>query len=370
MKGLLDNDAFNLGMSILGNNYNPGGELGPALAGGYRDYRRQQMQAHQLARQEQAEQERLKQEQLWSDYRKTLSPDMRNMPRELLMSQYKSGGQSKLGNQINYALGPKGKKIPYQTSNRGGFHPIALPEGHTAVQPQQFLNLGSTYQGVDKYSGQPGRSYNVMPRITDTPEHQASVVTAKETAKAATDKQITRTKTESAISSKSDKTELLTGLINEAKEDAGWWTTGLIGGTAAKIPGTPAYDLARKLDTVRANIGFDRLQEMRDNSKTGGALGQVSEMENRLLQAVWGNLEQSQSKEQFLQNLDLVEQQVEASWKRVEDAYEQDYGRPFDEQNTSGSNNTEYSQEDLEYTAKQHGITVEEVLQKMKARAR
>ena len=72
------------------------------------------------------------------------------------------------------------------------------------------------------------------------------------------------------------------------------------------VPETPARDLAGLLDTVRANVGFDRLQQMRNASPTGGALGQVSEFENRLLQSTLGNLEQSQSEEQFRRNLERM----------------------------------------------------------------
>ena len=94
--------------------------------------------------------------------------------------------------------------------------------------------------------------------------------------------------------------------IEKALELAGGWTTGFVGNLIGGIPGTPAYDLARTLDTIKANVGFDRLQEMRNNSPTGGALGQVSEMENRLLQSVLGNLERSQSREQFDANLNRL----------------------------------------------------------------
>jgi hypothetical protein len=80
-----------------------------------------------------------------------------------------------------------------------------------------------------------------------------------------------------------------------------------IASLAAAVPGTPAHDLSKLLDTIKANIGFDRLQQMRAASPTGGALGQVSEFENRLLQATIGALEQSQGKEQFLYNLQRVQ---------------------------------------------------------------
>ena len=51
----------------------------------------------------------------------------------------------------------------------------------------------------------------------------------------------------------------------------------------SKIPGTPAHDFAASLDTVKANIGFDRLQRMREASKTGAAVGQLSNRELGLL---------------------------------------------------------------------------------------
>ncbi len=72
------------------------------------------------------------------------------------------------------------------------------------------------------------------------------------------------------------------------------------------IPGTPQHDAARMVETIKANVGFDRLQQMREASDTGGALGQVSEFENRLLQSTIGNLELSQTQEQFLKNLRRV----------------------------------------------------------------
>ena len=79
--------------------------------------------------------------------------------------------------------------------------------------------------------------------------------------------------------------------------------TGLIGGGLALIPGTPAYDTNAQIETVISSIGFDRLQKMRDESPTGGALGQVSERELAQLNASLGNLRQSQSRRAFKRNL-------------------------------------------------------------------
>lgn len=58
-----------------------------------------------------------------------------------------------------------------------------------------------------------------------------------------------------------------------------------IGSLTSGLPETPAYLLDATLDTVRANVGFDALQGMRDKSKTGAALGNVTVREIELLQA-------------------------------------------------------------------------------------
>lgn len=69
-------------------------------------------------------------------------------------------------------------------------------------------------------------------------------------------------------------------------------------------------DVQALLDTVGSNTAFDRLQKMREESPTGGALGAVSEIELRLLKSSIASLSQEQSDEQF-----------ERSLQRVIDAY-------------------------------------------------
>jgi len=86
--------------------------------------------------------------------------------------------------------------------------------------------------------------------------------------------------------------------------------TGIYGAAASRLPQTGAYDASELLTTIKSHIGFDRLQQMRDESPTGGALGQVSTFELENLQSVMGSLDQGQSEEQFLFNL-----------KRLEDIY-------------------------------------------------
>jgi hypothetical protein len=89
-------------------------------------------------------------------------------------------------------------------------------------------------------------------------------------------------------------------------------TTGIVGQVLGSIGGTQAHDVNALITTIGANIGFDKLQQMRQNSPTGGALGPVSDFENKLLQATFGALQQSQTDEQLVYSL-----------KRVNDLYNQ-----------------------------------------------
>lgn len=83
--------------------------------------------------------------------------------------------------------------------------------------------------------------------------------------------------------------------------------TGVMGKIASGIPGSERADAEALVETIKANIGFDRLQAMREASPTGGALGNVTERELATLQAVMGNLSFGQSKQQLLQNLGRLE---------------------------------------------------------------
>ena len=95
--------------------------------------------------------------------------------------------------------------------------------------------------------------------------------------------------------------------IDKALEMIGPMSTGFIGARSRRIEGSPAYNLAAEIETVKANLGFDRLQQMRDNSPTGGALGAIAVQELVALQSTIANLDPNQSDEQLKQNLERVQ---------------------------------------------------------------
>ena len=103
------------------------------------------------------------------------------------------------------------------------------------------------------------------------------------------------------IRAANDQIARVDSVMGEAQlglDDIGISTTGLLGSVNRKIAGTTAFALARKIDTLQANLSFDRIAEMRKNSPTGGALGQVSERELSLLGASVVALDQANNEDE------------------------------------------------------------------------
>lgn len=97
-------------------------------------------------------------------------------------------------------------------------------------------------------------------------------------------------------------------------------------GAIPNIPGTPAADAQAKLDTLKSQVGFSVLQNMRNNSKTGGALGQVSDRENALLQANLAALANSQSEDQMRESLQKIIDYTAGAKERLRQAYNMKHG--------------------------------------------
>lgn len=120
--------------------------------------------------------------------------------------------------------------------------------------------------------------------------------------------------------------------VSEAKklaEDESM-TTGVFYNLASMPFATDARTLQTKITTLQSTLAFDRLQKMRDESKTGGALGQVSNIELQLLQSALTALDPVVGEEEFTKQLDKVQkhytnfkkallgQPIDIDWSRPE----------------------------------------------------
>jgi len=80
-----------------------------------------------------------------------------------------------------------------------------------------------------------------------------------------------------------------------------------LGSLISYLPiGTDSRRVSGLLDVLKANFGFNELQALRDASLTGGALGPVSDTENRLLQSVQLSFDQAQRADTLQQGMRTV----------------------------------------------------------------
>jgi hypothetical protein len=128
-----------------------------------------------------------------------------------------------------------------------------------------------------------------------------------------------------------DNADRIINTIDQALPLVGYNTAGAAG--ALNIPGTEGRDLETALTTIKANLGFDRLQQMRDASKTGGALGQVAVKELEALQATVASLDRGQSPAKLKENLADIKYYYDR-WRKAVNG--QDPGPAVRERDTGG----------------------------------
>lgn len=101
---------------------------------------------------------------------------------------------------------------------------------------------------------------------------------------------------------------------------------GNIPDTALSLISQDAADALSDYNNLLTIAGFQELQTMRDNSPTGGALGQVSDSENKMLQQSAFASSRTQSEAKFRRSLLDYIARLEGSRDRVLRAYEDQFG--------------------------------------------
>ena len=128
--------------------------------------------------------------------------------------------------------------------------------------------------------------------------------------------------------------------ISEIPTRGEWFgTSGFFGKASSFMPGSDGYDVNNTLNTIKANLGFDTLQQMREASPTGGALGSVSERELDLLTSAISSLNIGQSEAQLIENLKAVRKHYD-NWKDTTKGINP-YTRGNDNQSPAGNSNNQ-----------------------------
>lgn len=131
-----------------------------------------------------------------------------------------------------------------------------------------------------------------------------------------------------ALSSVKDKVATVNNkidqLLNNPDLDFAIGKSGLV---ARNVSGTKSFGIAQDVKTITANAAFQALQSMREASKTGGALGQVSERELDLLENSFAAIDPALPDKQFKRNLKEVKKEFNKILKRGEKRFVNLYGK-------------------------------------------
>jgi hypothetical protein len=204
-----------------------------------------------------------------------------------------------------------------------------LPPGSVMVNSAgEVIARGEPTKTADEKVSPEWKRYQELLRL-GTPEPEARSVAYK-TATLDFRKDLEESKKQEVRQKKQDQFSNTAGIIDNvmntldtAVKQTGTFTAGTLGTPLSFLPGTAAKDLASNLETIKANLGFDRLQQMRDASPTGGALGQVAIQELVALQSTVASLDNQQSPSQLKKNLNKVKGHYEKWRATVKKAMEQ-----------------------------------------------
>ena len=223
------------------------------------------------------------------------------------------------------------------------------------VYQQQNLGDRSVIKSLPKYGTGPvstvseeqiGRSPNVSPParggMTDyqkeklrLEEERLKVSQAEQTRKQSTmvdlppkvrqAREAAYPKATMAVKDFGSKAESLIKDLETLRDSEGLWgMTGLVFGITpnARPETRKANALFKK---ILARGSFQELANMKAVSPTGGALGQVSDFENKKLERSFGGLDTTMDTEDFKDAIDQVIDEIKSSQQRTQEAYDIDY---------------------------------------------
>lgn len=236
-----------------------------------------------------------------------------------------------------FATDPQGNTAAFQLSKTGSPRQVGLPEGFNIAEGQQFVDTGGAKVPFGKRTGTQGTPLAVSggPAEGEVPvgvDNQGNpVYRPAEGSKLSFERQQLRGELKAAFPKLQSSFNVTTRdidkqikAINSLVDHEG--LGGITGSVEGRLPSIlPSSSNAQAvLDNIKATATFNELQEMRNNSPTGGALGQVSNAENTRLENAAARLVQTQTKEAFQEALRDYKSELQFSKRNLAEAFAAD----------------------------------------------
>lgn len=266
----------------------------------------------------------------------------RNLTREDLMPLAASANPG--ANRLAALLTPSKTAGPEILQLLDELDRINNPKSPRAVEIQNRINFLNSVEArtqpqrpelgtAEGSPGGPKMAYQITPGKTGPQVQTAPIGGTEQPTQAETLDVKARAKTNAAYPKASaafrfsdNKLDTLIEDVIRLKANPG--LSGVTGLVYGRTPGIT--DAARSaeadIEALKARGGFNELREMRIQSPTGGALGNVSDREGVKLEAAFAALKQTQSTEDYKKKLDLLLSQLKVSKGLIKQAFDEEYG--------------------------------------------
>jgi len=249
------------------------------------------------------------------------------------LAHYEAAANSVYGTPIygtdeqgNTAVGTFDKKGQFRPITTPGFTPtpgvktIQTPQGEYVINSKSGAPVGG---GAAPTTGapQPGQ-----PSPGFYPADNRGAAFDKEAGKVQGEKASTMGQAKSALDTAAANIDRMSDVARSIKDDPALSKITGIQGVFPNMPGGRAANVQARLDNLTSQVGFSVLEAMRNASKTGGALGSITEGEHKLLQNNLIALSRAQDEKQYREQLQKLIDWGDGVKQRLQAAYDKDYG--------------------------------------------
>lgn len=205
--------------------------------------------------------------------------------------------------------------------------PTGAPGQAVPSTPKVWGDQEAEAAGLYDTPGQPPQQAAARTAPGMVPKDVEGAARAKKLGFEEGDRQADLGRATSAVATSVSNLERLKMFANRVKADPALDSITGFQGIFPNWPGGKAANLNAQLETLKSQIGFGALQAMRDASKTGGALGSVSDAEGKRLENNLAALDRAQDAQSFKRAMDDIIKYADDVIPRIHSAYQQDYGR-------------------------------------------
>lgn len=249
------------------------------------------------------------------------------------LSNYQNNANSVYGTPI-YGTGPNGETRIGSFNKQGTFVPIETPgftpspgiktvdtgTGTVVIGSRTGQPIGPPMQpGQAPQPGQPSQPAGYIPKDVQGEAQQ------KRFGQEVGERQAGAGQAKAALETSVSSLDRMADVARTIGADPSLGRITGIPGMFPNIPGGGAADVQAKLENLKTQVAFGVLQAMREASKTGGALGAVSDRENTMLSNALASLDRVQSVDQMRAAMQQIIKYTEGAKRRLQEAHSSDY---------------------------------------------